>query len=87
MALFIVTFVLHVWNSTRRAAEEALQHGAQPMTMWQHAFSGAFWFESFQNWQSEFLSTAILILMAIFLRERGSPESKAVSDPHSNTGH
>ncbi|MFK0687628.1 DUF6766 family protein [Mesorhizobium sp. IMUNJ 23033] len=48
--------------------------------------SGAFWFESFQNWQSEFLSTAILILMAVFLRERGSPESKAVSDPHSKTG-
>lgn len=40
----------------------------------------------FESWQSEFLSTAVLILLAIVLRERGSPESKAVGDPHSKTG-
>lgn len=87
LALFVATFALHVWNSTRHAAEEALQHATQPETMWQHLASGQFWFESFQNWQSEFLSTAILILFAIFLRERGSPESKPVSEPHEKTGH
>ncbi|TJW48750.1 MAG: hypothetical protein E5W83_01885 [Mesorhizobium sp.] len=80
MALFNATFMLHVWNSIRRAAQEALWHGHQPETMWHDLVSGQFWFESFQNWQSEFLSTALLILLAVFLRERGSPESKPVSD-------
>jgi hypothetical protein len=49
--------------------------------------TGQFWFESLQNWQSEFLSTGLLILLAIFLREKGSPESKPVADPHGKTGH
>ncbi|MGZ8999312.1 MAG: DUF6766 family protein [Allosphingosinicella sp.] len=44
------------------------------------------WFESFQNWQSEFLSTAVLVVLSIFLRQRESPESKAVAAPHDQTG-
>jgi hypothetical protein len=46
-----------------------------------------FWYESFQNWQSEFLSIAVLIVLGIYLRERGSPESKPVAAPHGMTGH
>ncbi len=45
-----------------------------------------FWYESFQNWQSEFLSIGALVVLGIFLRERGSPESKPVHAPHSQTG-
>jgi Domain of unknown function (DUF6766) len=45
-----------------------------------------FWYESFQNWQSEFLSIGTLVVLGIFLRERGSPESKPVYAPHSQTG-
>jgi hypothetical protein len=45
-----------------------------------------FWYESFQNWQSEFLSTGTLVVLAIFLRERGSPESKPLHAPHCQTG-
>jgi hypothetical protein len=45
-----------------------------------------FWFESFQNWQSEFLAVAALVVLSIFLRQRGSPESKPVNAPHSHTG-
>jgi hypothetical protein len=44
------------------------------------------WFESFQNWQSEFLSTAVLVVLSIFLRQRESPESKPVAAPHRQTG-
>jgi hypothetical protein len=44
------------------------------------------WFESLQNWQSEFLSTAVLVVLSIFLRFKGSPESKPVSAPNSETG-
>ena len=46
-----------------------------------------FWYESFQNWQSEFLSIAVLLVLGIYLRERGSPESKPVGAPHAMTGH
>ncbi len=45
-----------------------------------------FWFESFQNWQSEFLSLATIILLSIYLRQAGSPQSKPVDAPHSETG-
>ena len=47
----------------------------------------AFWYESFQNWQSEFVSIALLLVPGIFLRERGSSESKPVAAPHTATGH
>jgi hypothetical protein len=43
--------------------------------------------ESFQNWQSEFLSIAVLLVLGIYLRQRGSPESKPVAAPHHATGH
>jgi hypothetical protein len=87
--LFLLSFALHLHNSAvAEAAEaaEALNHGQPAPTIWQHAASAKFWFESFQNWQSEFLSTAVLVVLSIFLRFRGSPESKPVAAPHSETG-
>ena len=45
-----------------------------------------FWFESFQNWQSEFLAIFAIVVLSIWLREKGSPESKPVAAPHSKTG-
>lgn len=85
--LFAVSFSLHLVNSARLAADEAQLHG-EPVSRGLLAQIGEaqFWFESFQNWQSEFLSTAVLIVLAIFLRERGSPESKPVGAPHQDTG-
>ncbi|MNE96934.1 hypothetical protein D3C80_1952140 [compost metagenome] len=61
-------------------------HGKPETTLFAHLGSVEFWFESFQNWQSEFLSTAVLVVLSIFLRFRGSPESKPVAAPHSETG-
>lgn len=86
LALFLASFAVHWLNSARAQAEEALEHGSAPPTLLQHLTEAQFWFESFQNWQSEFLSTAALILLAIVLRERGSPESKPVGAPNSETG-
>jgi hypothetical protein len=85
-ALFVASFVIHLWGSARQAAEEALEHGQAPPSIMEHLGDAQFWFESFQNWQSEFLSTAVLIVLAIFLRQENSPESKKVSDPNSKTG-
>ena len=85
-ALFAASFVLHLVGSTRQAAEEALDHGRPPPSVMEHLGQAQFWFESFQNWQSEFLSTAVLIVLAIFLRQENSPESKKLSEPDSKTG-
>jgi hypothetical protein len=87
LVLFLASFVLHWINSARRAADEAIAHGEQAPTFLTYLAQPEFWFESFQNWQSEFLSTAVLIVLAIYLREKGSPESKAVGDPHAKTGN
>ena len=48
--------------------------------------SREFWFESFQNWQSEFLAVFAIVMLSICLRQRGSPESKPVAAPHYATG-
>jgi glycerol uptake facilitator-like aquaporin len=86
MLLFLISFWLHLGNSTRLAADEARQHGEPAPGVMDHLRSAEFWFESFQNWQSEFLATAVLVVLAIVLRQRGSPESKPVAAPHGQTG-
>jgi hypothetical protein len=86
LLLFLASFLLHWKYSAAQAAEDAISHGTVPLTMVQYLFDAQLWFESFQNWQSEFLSTAVLIVLTIFLRQRESPESKAVAAPHSQTG-
>jgi hypothetical protein len=73
-------------NVRHRALQQARAGVETAPTILDHVRSASFWFESFQNWQSEFLSTAMLIVLAIFLRERGSPESKPVGAPHRQTG-
>jgi len=85
-ALFLASFVLHFLNSARDAADQAAAHGQAAGGLLDHLGEAEFWFESFQNWQSEFLSTAVLIVLGVFLRQRGSPESKPVSAPHAQTG-
>ena len=57
-----------------------------PVAMSEFLTSAQFWFESFQNWQSEFLSLAAMVTFTIFLRQRGSPESKPVDAPTWETG-
>jgi hypothetical protein len=84
--LFLLSFLLHWWNSAKAAAEEALEHGGTPPGVLAYLGDPQLWFESFQNWQSEFLSTAVLIVLSIWLRQRESPESKAVAAPHEATG-
>ncbi|WP_296820695.1 DUF6766 family protein [Brevundimonas sp.] len=86
LILFMASFVLHLINSVRHQNEDARAHGQPIETLWSHLTGHEFWFESFQNWQSEFLSTGLLVILAIHLREKGSPESKPVSHPHSETG-
>jgi hypothetical protein len=85
-ALFAVSFAMHGIAGLRRFNEEAAAHGAPTITLAGYFTSSTFWFESFQNWQSEFLSIAVLVVLSIFLRQKGSPESKPVHAPHAQTG-
>jgi hypothetical protein len=85
--LFLASFWLHLAGSTRRINEEAVQHHQPSQIMIETLGDPQFWYESFQNWQSEFLSIAVLLVLGIYLRERGSPESKPVAAPHAMTGH
>jgi hypothetical protein len=87
LALFLASFALHWVNSARNAREEAALHGQAGPGRQADLIDPQLWLEYLQNWQSEFLSTAVLIVVAIYLRERGSPESKAVADPHEKTGN
>ncbi|HSW92086.1 MAG TPA: DUF6766 family protein [Candidatus Saccharimonadales bacterium] len=84
-ALFFVSFALHAVSGTAAANEVAVQHNQTTQTVMQYIGSSQFWFESFQNWQSEFLSVGLLIVLSIFLRQRRSPESKPVSASNSKT--
>jgi hypothetical protein len=84
--LFIASFLLHWTHSAEASAEMARSHGEQAKTLLGYLWDPQLWFESFQNWQSEFLSTAMLVVLSIFLRQKGSPESKPVAAPNSQTG-
>jgi hypothetical protein len=84
--LFIASFILHWQGSAHAAAEEAAQHGEAAKSVMAYLGDPQLWFESFQNWQSEFLSTAVLVVLSIFLRQAESPESKPVAAPHDQTG-
>jgi hypothetical protein len=86
LLLFLISFVLHAAGGARAYNEEQLAHGSEPMSTWQYLATARFWFESFQNWQSEFLAIAAMVWLSIYLRQRHSPESKPVDAPHDETG-
>lgn len=84
--LFLMSFVLHLAGSWRAEVDEQVTRGLPPPTCWEHLWSSSFWFESFQNWQSEFLAVLSLVILTIFLRQKDSPQSKPLAAPHSQTG-
>ena len=84
--LFLVSLYLHALGGAREYSEEQLAHGGQAVSTWEFLHTNEFWFQSFQNWQSEFLAVFSIVALTIFLRQRGSPESKPVAAAHSETG-
>ena len=84
--LFVISFALHWWASLAAANAEALRHGGDVQSLASYLTDANLWFESFQNWQSEFMSTAVLVVLSIFLRHKGSPESKPAGAANSETG-
>ena len=87
LLLFLISFALHVGYGYQHYVEEELEHGGTVPMIKDYFMGSRFWFESMQNWQSEFLAVLAIVVLSIFLRHRGSPESKPVAAPHSETGH
>jgi hypothetical protein len=83
--LFVISFALHWWASLAAANAEALRHGGEVQSLASYLLDSNLWFESFQNWQSEFMSTAVLVVLSIFLRHKGSPESKPAGATNAET--
>ena len=86
VGLFLLSFAGHAFSGVGPYNEERVKAGESPVTVVGYLASPRFWFESFQNWQSEFLAVLAIVVLSIFLRQRGSPESKPVAAPHGETG-
>ncbi|WP_334312003.1 DUF6766 family protein [Candidatus Phyllobacterium onerii] len=81
-----IKFVGHFLASNAASNADALAHGDETKSLLEYLGSSQLWFESFQNWQSEFFSTGMLVVLSIYLRFKGSPESKGLDAGHDETG-
>jgi len=86
LLLFAISFVLHFYGSLADQNVENKLKGEALETTVNYIADSRFWFESFQNWQSEFLSVFAIVALSIYLRQQGSPQSKPVDAPHYETG-
>jgi len=86
LLLFMASFALHFYGSLKDENTQLLLKGKAVETAGDYFFDSRFWFESFQNWQSEFLSVFAIIILSIFLRQKGSPQSKPVDATNMETG-
>jgi hypothetical protein len=86
LALYVLSFGLHAYGSFRDFNSGQLRKGHAIETIGQYMTSSRLWFESFQNWQSEFLSIVAIVTLSIYLRQQGSPQSKPVDASYDETG-
>ena len=91
LGLAMGLFFLCSWGAqlvagTSAYNSERLQNLLAPISMPQYFVSANFWNRTLQNWQSEFLAVGSMAVLSIYLRQRGSPESKPVGEPHASTG-
>lgn len=86
LLLFLGSIALHAVGGAEAYSEEQLSHGQPAVTVLEYLGTSQFWFESFQNWQSEFLAVAVIVGASVYLREIRSAESKPVAEPHYETG-
>ena len=66
--------------------DEQRDHDRPPLSWTGYLARAEFWEKTLQNWQSEFLAVGTMVVYTIYLRQRGSPESKPVGAPHDQTG-
>jgi hypothetical protein len=86
-SLFVLSLLVHAYGGSVEYCLQQQEHGEECVGMLGFMITPRFWFQSFQNWQSEFLSVGVLVVLTIFLRQKGSTESKPVATPHYETGN
>jgi hypothetical protein len=91
-SLVIVMATIWLWSWFAQSVSgwsennaDRLEHGQQSLSWVGYLGSADFWQTTLQNWQSEFLAVGSMVVLAIYLRQRGSPESKPVGSPHDTT--
>jgi hypothetical protein len=85
-AIFFSTWLAQSLNNWREFNDDARQHGGRAIGWTSYLGNADFWERTLQNWQSEFLAVGTMVVFTIYLRQRGSPESKPVGAPHEETG-
>jgi hypothetical protein len=83
---FLGSWAAQLVAGTSAYNSERLQDRQAPISMLDYGHTPDFWNRTFQNWQSEFLAVGSMVVLSIYLRQRGSPESKPVGSPHASTG-
>ena len=81
-AVFVLSWLAQSLAGTVVMNTENAEHGQPPVTWLEYLATPDFWNRTLQNWQSEFLAVGCMIALSIFLRQRGSSESKPVGAPH-----
>jgi hypothetical protein len=84
--LFLLSWTGHALTGWRTERARQLLEGGPPPSLSEFVTSSKFWFQTTQNWQSEFFGIASMVWLSVYLRQRGSPESKPVHAPHRETG-
>jgi hypothetical protein len=85
-SIWIGSWLAHSLTGWRKYNETQLEHDDTTLNWIQYLGSADFWETTLQNWQSEFLAVGSMAVLAIYLRQRGSPESKPVGAAHEATG-
>jgi hypothetical protein len=83
--IFVVSWLAQFIAGRAAFNEQRLRDLQDPVDVWGYLHSADFWNRSLQNWQSEFLAVGSMVVLSIYLRQRGSPESKPVGAPHEAT--
>ena len=84
--IFVLSWLAQAVAGRAAYNQEQLGRLEDPLGFWDYVVAADFWNRTLQNWQSEFLAVGSMAVLSIFLRERGSPESKPVGSPHESTG-
>jgi hypothetical protein len=84
-AIFLASWLVHSLTGWNTYNDEEVAHGGEPVAWTTYLARPRFWEETLQNWQSEFLAVGVMAVFTIYLRQRGSPESKPVGAPNDET--
>jgi hypothetical protein len=85
-AIFVASWFAQSVTGWTEFNQQQATHGEPGVSWLGYIGTSTFWESTFQNWQSEFLAVGSFVVLAIFLRQRGSPESKPVGARHEATG-